>query len=65
MVDFLGHFETLDKDFQQVANKLGISSEIAHRNKGSVEAGAGMTAATREKLAILYAQDFVNFGYTP
>ena len=65
MVDFLGHFETLDKDFQQVANKLGISGEIAHRNKGSVEAGAGMTAATREKLAILYAQDFVNFGYTP
>jgi len=64
MVDFLGHFETLDKDFKQVANKLGISSEIAHRNKGSVEAGAGMTAATREKLAILYAQDFVNFGYT-
>ncbi|WP_024952450.1 sulfotransferase family 2 domain-containing protein [Cobetia crustatorum] len=66
MVDFLGYFETLEQDFKQVADALGIESQIAHRNKSSSTApvqGAGMTQATREKLAILYAQDFVNFGY--
>lgn len=66
MMDFLGRFETLEQDFKQVAEALGIDSQIAHHNKGYSTAsmeGAGMTQATREKLAILYAQDFVNFGY--
>ncbi|GED43142.1 sulfotransferase family 2 domain-containing protein [Cobetia marina] len=66
MVDFLGHFETLDQDFKIVAEKLGIDSSIAHRNKGDVRcrvAQESMASATREKLAILYAQDFANFGY--
>lgn len=66
MVDYLGHFETLEDDFKIVADKLGIDSPIAHRNKGkhsSLVAKDSMTPATREKLAILYAQDFANFDY--
>ncbi|WP_158774349.1 sulfotransferase family 2 domain-containing protein [Cobetia sp. L2A1] len=68
MVDFLGYFETLEEDFKFIAETLGIESQVAHHNKGNTPASAGnvdMATSTREKLAIMYAQDFVNFGYTP
>lgn len=68
MVDYLGYFETLEEDFKVVAERLGIDSPIAHRNKGKESHGftqEAMRPATREKLAILYAQDFANFGYSP
>ncbi|MDA5562758.1 sulfotransferase family 2 domain-containing protein [Cobetia sp. MMG027] len=68
MVDFLGHFETLEKDFKYVADQLGLNCGITHHNRGRLTSSesedmAEMSQETREKLSVLYAQDFMNFGY--
>lgn len=35
MVDFIGHFETLSRDFTIIASKLGVQNELSNINKSN------------------------------
>lgn len=70
-VDFVGRYEHLERDFAHVRDRLGLEStvKLPHHNRGPGAARPGdfrrhYTAAMREVVERVYAQDIELFGYT-
>ena len=64
-VDFIGHFENINSDFNYVKEKLGINGSLKHFRKskrGNYE--EYYTQQTQEIVAYLYKEDIKIFNYT-
>jgi len=67
-VDFIGKYESLDRDFRTVREKIGLGTagELPHFNRGKSGAGdyrQAYTRETRDIVAGVYRQDIELFGY--
>ncbi len=62
LVDFVGRFETIERDFQTVCERLGLQCSLQQRNISSSE-NALIDPALIERLRIIYQQDFRIFDY--
>lgn len=66
-VDFVGRYETLEADFQYVAERIGLPKGISlprlQANARAVRYTDYYTAATRDVVAIRFAQDIAHFSY--
>lgn len=67
LVDFIGRFEHLERDFRMVCDQIGVTASLAHENRTG---GTAMAAyrdayshASRRKVAELYRDDIEGFGY--
>lgn len=66
-VDFIGRFETLQADWQKIAEKLGITADLPHENKNPIRQKPYTeyyTSATRDQIAEKFRVDIEYFGYT-
>jgi|TARA_B100000035_G_C20993090_1_gene551156 hypothetical protein len=64
-LDFIGRYETLEKDYQYVVDKLGVKKTLPHYNK-SVDHESWEHYYTDELKELVYnhfKEDFDNFGY--
>jgi hypothetical protein len=64
-MDFIGRFESIEKDFQYVCNKLGVAGNLEHKNarKNPRPYQEYYTDELIEIVADLYEEDIVEFGY--
>lgn len=64
LVDFIGHYETLDEDFRIVCDRLGIKSSLPHKNRSKHEDFRQYyTPQTKALVAEAYKEDIDFFGY--
>lgn len=64
LVDFIGHYETLQQDFETVCKRIGIDSQLPHRNRSThKDFREYYTPETRARVAELYQGDIEFFGY--
>jgi len=63
-LDFVGRYETLQKDFPYICERLGVVCELPHENKSPrKEFRNYYTSQTRDIVARVYAKDIEMFGY--
>ena len=64
MVDFVGRYESLGRDWRHVLDKLGVQAELPHRNPSQHQAWPEVyTPETLRVVNQVYAADFDTFGY--
>ena len=64
LLDWLGYFENLQQDFDDVASRLGIKARLGRTNASVREDYRNIyTKAAMDKVESLYRQDVENFGY--
>jgi len=64
LVDFIGHYETLQQDFETVCRRIGIDSRLPHKNRSTHKDFRDYyTPETRAQVAELYRGDIEFFGY--
>lgn len=67
-VDFVGRFENLAEDFEEVCRRLGVFADLGHVNRTSSSASeeGSRSAYDREAMEIVaevYRDDILTFGY--
>ena len=63
-LDFVGRYETLQKDFPYVCERLGVACELPYENKAPrKEFRNYYTSQTRDIVAKVYTKDIEMFGY--
>lgn len=64
-VDFIGRFETLQKDFEKICDKIEIKRTILPHTRKSIHNHYSeyYNDETRRLVADLYSEDIKNFGY--
>ncbi len=66
MVDFVGRYETLARDFAQVAARLGSNATLAWKNSSEHAPYASYyTQRSADVVARVYERDAKMFGYAP
>ena len=64
-VDFIGHFESLEEDFQRVCQRLGVVKTLPHLNQSAHRSYRRYyDEETRAIIAERYRADIELFGYT-
>lgn len=65
MVDYIGYFEHLDKDFKVIAEDLGINATLAETNKSKRKPYQHYFSNTevKDKISFLYSKDIELFNY--
>ncbi len=64
IVDFVGRFEALGRDFQHVCAKLGITADLPHLNATErTKYQDYYTPETRDAIGELFQEDIEAFGY--
>lgn len=64
LVDFVGRFENLEKDFGEVCNRIGISVDLPHENRTKRKSYKDYyDAETMSAVAEVYREDIEYFGY--
>ena len=63
--DFIGRFENLDNDFQEICERLGVNKELPLMNKGKRKSDWEhyYSPQTKEMVYEYYKKDFEIFGY--
>lgn len=61
-IDYLGRFETLNKDFDHIARRLGVSAQLKHVNKTS-RREVTVSAEAKQVIEAVYKDDFDILGY--
>lgn len=65
LVDFVGHYETLDRDFSHVASTVGIDVALPHLNQSKhSDYRSYYNEHTRQLVADHFKADIDLFGYT-
>src|SRR5690242_16373729 len=64
MMDFVGRFERLERDFGIIADRLGVRASLQSRNAGEhMPFESYYTLETANVVARVYARDVAAFGY--
>jgi hypothetical protein len=64
LVDFVGRFESFERDARDIVSRLGINlTSLPHTNRSDRTGFQGYTAEARERIADMYAADIAAFGY--
>jgi LPS sulfotransferase NodH len=65
LVDFVGRYESLQRDFATICRRLGLKRILPHENATPQRAGyeSYYDARTRAVVTEIYARDFECFGY--
>ena len=65
LVDFIGKFENLEKDFNFICEKIGIDAELPHINysKRKNKYRDYYTEETRDLIGEYYKEEIELFGY--
>jgi hypothetical protein len=64
LVDFIGHYETLHQDFEIICNRLGIHSNLPHKNRSRHrDFREYYTTHTKALVADAFKEDIEFFGY--
>ena len=62
--DFVGRMETIDRDFDYVCGRLGVSAKLERTNRSDHRSYTEYyTDELRERVAAVYADDIALFGY--
>lgn len=65
MIDYLAYFEAISEDFDYIAQRIGCTESLQHTNASKRQGYREVyTQEARRKVALLYASDISNFGYT-
>ncbi|MBI3927732.1 MAG: sulfotransferase family 2 domain-containing protein [Armatimonadetes bacterium] len=65
LVDFLGRFENLGRDFEVIATRLGLSKQLQQKNESSRKPYQECYSdTTREIVGRVYQKDVELFGYS-
>ena len=67
LVDFVGHYESLQQDFDRVCEHLGISKRQLNRINVSKSARSTLDSLDATSIEIIndyFSQDFDMFGYS-
>ena len=65
IVDYVGRYETLEADFDEITRHLGLDLQLPHLNSTEHrDYRSYYSAETRERVAELWAVDIENFGYS-
>lgn len=63
-IDFIGKFETINEDFDQIKKAIGLEAELPHLNASKREGYRSYyDAETREIVALWFREDIEAFGY--
>lgn len=63
-IDFIGHFETIEKDFRTICGRLGIEAKLPHINQSKVRHYSSYySEQSTEIVADLYREDIALFNY--
>lgn len=67
-VDFLGYYESLERDFQAICQRLGIEHRLPYVNTGHADEDAERVRTAGEEnvsriIREIYRQDYLAFGY--
>ena len=65
LVDYIGKYETLEKDFSHVCKEIGVSASLTHENKTPKRSDYKQYYTDESKAIVLdiYRRDFEVFGY--
>jgi len=64
VVDFLGRFETIERDFQHICARMNVRAELPHTNKSNGgDYREVYTPAMRDIVANVYRADIRRLGY--
>lgn len=64
LIDYLGYFETLEKDFNYIAERIGVQARLQHVNASTrSDYRSVYDARTIAKVATLYQEDIAMLGY--
>lgn len=64
LVDFVGHYETLEQDFAQVCHEVGVVAHLPHLNRSSHRPyWTYYNEETQQTVAEHFARDIEMFGY--
>jgi hypothetical protein len=64
-IDFIGRFETIEKDFKELCKELDVQLELPHLNKTKqVPYQKYYDEETRQIVAEYFAEDIETFGYS-
>lgn len=64
LLDYLGYFETLPKDFDYISQQIGCKGQLSHFNASKRKNYTEVYSKDAiEKVGFLYRRDIVNFGY--
>ncbi|MBI1425224.1 MAG: hypothetical protein GC149_17385 [Gammaproteobacteria bacterium] len=65
IVDYLGYFETINEDFNEICRRITCNSSLAHTNKSTeLNYTKFYTEETKELVAQIYKTDIELFGYS-
>ena len=65
IVDYIGHFETLQDDFGKICTHIGIDAKLGHRNKSDHKDYRDYyDEETKQMVAEHWKEDIERFGYT-
>jgi hypothetical protein len=65
VVDYIGHYERLDEDFEQVGRTIGIADRLPHLNRSQhKDYRSYYSDRTRELVGDCFKTDIELFGYT-
>lgn len=65
LVDYVGRFESINKEFREIMRRIGIEEELPHRNTTSHRSYKSYyTEATKDLVGELYEKDIDAFGYS-
>ena len=65
-VDYLGRFESLDKDFSEICRRLGMQESLVHTNRSKLRDTQVLCSdLTRQRVLEVYRRDYELFGYLP
>lgn len=62
-IDFIGKFESLDKGYQKVTEKIGKDNSLPFTNKSESKSNICYTEESAKIVYEAYQKDFLQFGY--
>ena len=64
LVDTIGHVESIEKDFRQIATDIGVDIDIPHKNKAPRLKATYFDSRTKDVFDEFYGGDLEYFEYT-
>ena len=63
-MDFIGHQETMESDFEEISSRLGVNVKLTESNVSSCKPQSmGFELRTISRIERVYERDYELFGY--